>query len=434
MTMMKISHPFRTHLKATCKNLIITGIFLLSAINVFAYDFSDARRTMHNDLASSNTAGLNRRIAVVYYIPDHKSVKSRTNLVKFKKDLSHELLKSFEVVDPIIVQEVIKTNRLKYHQIAGDSAVLKQFTNRTDSSQVLFIDLRAKESYLQTRMKLVTSRHEQISDIQIQLPYEPVNKTSYQTAGVLTQSSKPKNSVFQSFKLDFSPRSFQAGQNDAWLYFSPTAEIIPELQSVEALLWMKHLGEVDIRLVRLRYDVRLIDVVQLGIQANSIVEKKDADVEEPNTSREQGHHSSYLTLKYQASDGSSLPISIAIGVKRRLLWDEDNTEFKNASDDTNDKNDKYNQMTLLVAATGKLESLGLLYNFYLDSQTMGAGAKFLLTSEIKLFADTLIYHYEDPQIDSDTAFGVQLYTQAGAIFLGYQLSTEQTQLGLIVDF
>lgn len=434
MTMRKISFLSWKYQKPTWVFLIIISLLLFVTANGFAYDFSDARRTMTNDLAASNTTGLNRRVAIVYYIPDHKSVKARTNLVKFKKDLSHELLKSFQVVDPIIVQEVIRTNRLKYHQIAGTSSVLKQFTNRTDASQVLFIELKAQESYLQTDMKLVNNRHEQISDIRIQLPFEPVQQSSYQSTRVVSQSSTPKKSILQSFKLDFTPKSFLAGQNDAWIYFSPTAEIIPELQSIDAQLWLNHLGEVDIRLVRLRYDVRLMDILQLGVQSNAIVERKNADISEPNTSKEQGHHSTYATVKYQISDGSALPFSLAFGIKRRLLWDDDNTDFKNSSDGTNDKNDRYNQMTLLLAATGKLENFGLMYNFYVDSQTLGAGAKFLLTSELKLFADTLIYHHEDPQIPSDTAFGAQLYTQAGAVSLSYQLSTEQTQLGLILDF
>jgi len=415
-------------------NLVVTGALLLSASSTMAYDFSDVRRTMHNDLASSNTAGLNRRIAIVYYIPDHEGVKQRTNLVKLKKDLSHELLKSFEVVDPIIVQEVVRTNRLKYHQISGNSSILKQFAERTDSSQVLFIELRAQEDYLQTKMSLVNNRHEKISDIQIQLPYEPVRTSNYQTARVVTQSSKPQNSIYESFKLDFIPKSFLAGQNDAWIYFSPTAEIIPELQSLEATFWLKHLGEVDVRLARLRYDVRLFEVLQLGIQSNAIAERENAESGEANISREQGHHSTYFIAKYQVSDGTAIPVSIAFGFKRRLAWDDDNTDFTNSSDSVNDQNDQYNQSTLLLTATGKLDSIGLLYNVYVDNQTLGAGAKFLLTSEIKLFADSLIYHHEDPQIKTDSAFGVQLYTQAGAVTLGYQVSTEQTQLGLIFDF
>ncbi|MBU2643128.1 hypothetical protein KKI24_00350 [bacterium] len=431
---------FRTDIKAAYPiRLIITGILLFTSINLFAYDFSDIRRTMDNNLAASNTTGLNKRIAIVYYIPDQPNVKKRTNLVKLKKDLSYELLKSFEVVDPIIVQEVIKTNQLNYQQIAGNSSILKQFADRTDSSQVLFIELRLKEDYLQTSMKLVNNRHEEISNIEVQLPLEPdqtdsYQPASYQTARVVSQSSTPQKSVFEAFKMDFIPKSFVAGQNDAWIYFSPTAEIIPDLQSIDISLWLKHLAEVDIRLVRLRYDVRLFDVLQMGIQSNAIVERKDADIPINNSSKDQGHHSTYISAKYQVSDGSSIPISLAIGIRKRLLWDKDNTDFKNSTKSVNDKNDQYNQLTLLLAATGKLESLGLLYNFYLDSQTLGVGAKFLLTSEIKLFADTVIYHHQDPQLDSDTAFGVQLYNPAGAVSLSYQVSTEQTQLGLLFDF
>ncbi|MBT6613727.1 MAG: hypothetical protein HOB38_16630 [Deltaproteobacteria bacterium] len=172
----------------------------------------------------------------------------------------------------------------------------------------------------------------------------------------------------------------------------------------------------------------------MGVQSNAIVEKTGADTKVPNTKKEQGHHSTYLTLKYQVSDGSSIPISLAIGVKRRLAWDENNTDFSNSSGSVNNKNDRYNQLTLLAAATGKFEALGLLYNLYVDSQTIGAGAKFLLTSEVKLFADSLVYHHQDPQIGGDSAVGIELFNPAGVVSLSYQFSTEQTQLGLVFDF
>ena len=438
--MKKISRLFWNDLKvAYCLGLIITGFILFSGTKLLAYDFSDIRRTMHNDLASSNTTGLNRRIAIVYNIPDRENIKKRTSLVKLKKDLSLELLKSFEVVDPIIVQQVMNTNRLTYHQIDGNSAILKQFADRADSSQILFVDLRLKPDYLQTRMKLVNNRHEQISDIKVQLAFERDSGASYQTARVVTQSSAPKSSVFESFSMDFSPNSFVAGQNDSYIYFTPTAEIIPQLQSLGVLLWIKHLGEVDVQLVRLRYDVRLFEVLQLGVQSNGIVEKKNAAygtsiIKEPNTKKDQGHHSSYASVKYQVSDGSNFPVSLMIGLKKRLAFDDYNTDFETSTKNVNDKNDRYNELTLLMAATGKIENLGLLANFYVDSQTVGVGAKFLLTSELKLFADTLAYHHQDPQIPSDSAVGIELHNPVGAVSLSYQFSTQQSQLGLVFDF
>ncbi|NQU65415.1 MAG: hypothetical protein HQ517_14190 [SAR324 cluster bacterium] len=417
------------------KLLVITGIFLFSGLNLHAYDFSDARKTMHNDLASSNNTGLNRRLAIIYDIQDHDNVKKQTNLVNFKKDLSLELLKSFEVVDPIIVQKVMTTNNLTFNQITSNTSILKQFADRAQSSQILLVELRLQEDYLQTRLKLINNRHEQISDIKMQLAFEQERGAPYQTARVVTQSSAPHKSVFESFSSDFSPQSFIEGQNDSWIYFSPTAEIMPNLQSIDLLLWMKNLAEVDIRPARLRYDLRLFEVLQLGFQVNAIVEKKNAKKTPPNSNTEQGFHSTYMSLKYQLSDGSKIPVSVVFGVRRRLLWDTDNNDFKTSDlDEVNDKNDRYNQLTLLAAATGKVEQLGLLYNVYLDSQTVGMGAKFLLTSEIKLFADAVLYYHQDPQIASDTAFGAQLYNPAGAISLSYQISTEQVQLGFVFDF
>ncbi|MCP4751129.1 MAG: hypothetical protein GY866_09560 [Proteobacteria bacterium] len=264
----------------------------------------------------------------------------------------------------------------------------------------------------------------------------------------MAKSSTPKTSVLQSFSTDFIPKSFPASQNDSWIFFTPTALVNPEIQALEMTFWLKHLGEVDIRPIRLRYDVRLLEVLQLGIQANGISEKKGATSETPNTDKEKGLHSAYTSLKYQVADQPVLPVAVSLGLRKRVYWDDYNTDFNTRDEidkttdlkawedakEVDDRNDKYNELTLIASATGKVESLGLLYNFYLDSQTIGAGVKFLLTLDIKLFADTIYYYYENAQISSDSALGVQVYNPVGSLSLNYQTAAEQVQLGLYFDF
>jgi len=413
---------------------IILGLFLLIPGNVFSYDFSDARRSLKKDLESMGKSPSQTTIAIVYNIPDRANVKKKYDLVKLKQDLSYELLKSFSVTDPIVTQEILNANHLSYEQIRQDDEILRQFADRAGSSQILLVDLHLNEVRLLANMQLVNSDNIKLSQIKMEIAPEAKVQSTYKTAELVSTSSQPKKTALQAFNMDFNPKSFAAGQNDTWMYFAPTALINPEYQSVEMLIWLKNLAEVDVQIARFRYSVRILEMLQFGVQSYAIMVKDNAESIIPNTKKEIGHHSTYLSLKYKIVDDSSAPAELAIGVRRRILWDEDNTDFTASDEDTNEKNDDYNQLTLQIMATGKVEQLGLLYNAYLDSMTFGGGVKFLLTSNIKIFADSMIYYYEKPQISNDFATGVQLYNPAGSVSLNYQVSTKQVQMGLAFDF
>ncbi len=344
------------------------------------------------------------------------------------------MLKSFVITDPIIVQEIINSNKLSYHLISNDDGILKQFADRAGSSKILMIDLQLKPTTLLADMKLVTSDNLILSQVKMEIVPERNTPLTPKTAKLVSTSSKPKKTAYQAFSTDFVPESFDAGQNDTWMFFSPSALINPEYQSVEALFWLKNLAEVDIQITRFRYDVRILEMLQFSVQSYAIMDKVGSISEAPNTDREKGHHSTYLSLKYKIVDESSSPTALALGVRRRMIWDEGNTDFTLGDEDTNEKNDTYNELTLQLMATGRVDNLGLLYNAYLDSMTIGAGVKFLLTSNIKLFADSIFYYHEKPQLSNDFAAGAQLYNPTGSLSLNYHASTRQAQLGFAFDF
>lgn len=420
--------------KTTLFSAIILSLFLLIPGTVLSYDFSDVRRSLKKDLESMGKNISQSRIAIVYNIPKRTNIKKKYDLVKLKQDLSYELLKSFSISDPIVIQEIINTNQLSFSQISQDDEILRQFADRAGSSQVLMVDLQFNEVSLLADMQLINNDNIKLSQIKMEIAPESKVQSSYQTAELVSTSSKPKKTALQAFSMDFSPKSFAEGQNDTWMYFSPTALINPEYQSVEMMIWLKNLAEVDVQVTRFRYTVRILEMLQFGVQSYAIAEKDNAESIVPNTEREKGHHSTYVSLKYKIIDDSSAPAELAIGIRRRILWDEANTDFIASDDDTNKKNDDYNKLTLQIMATGKVEQLGLLYNAYLDSMTIGGGLKFLVTSNIKIYADSMIYYYEKPQISNDFAGGIQLYNPAGSVSLNYQMSTKQVQMGFSFDF
>lgn len=265
---------------------------------------------------------------------------------------------------------------------------------------------------------------------------------------MVAMASEPEPSVFQNFNMDFTSRSFTAGQNDAWMYFSPSAMVNPETHSLDLYMWLNDLAEVDIRPMRFRYEFRFLEVLQIGLQSYAIAEKTGAKAEVPNLKEKNGHHSTYVSLKYLIVDESVLPINIALGVRKRILWDENNTDFRSRDEENkatdpdaydkaeeiDQKNDQYNDLTLQAMITGKIEPIGVLYNVYLDSMTLGTGIKFVVTPDIKILFDSVYYYRDNPPVSYDSAVGIQFYNPVGSTDLVYQAQTEQFQLGLCLRF
>ena len=67
---------------------------------------------------------------------------------------------------------------------------------------------------------------------------------------------------------------------------------------------------------------------------------------------------------------------------------------------------------------------------YLDNQTFSMGAKFLITSNLKLVADGIYYYYPDAPIKGDMAGGIEVHSKFSMLSILYQHETEQALLRL----
>lgn len=207
-------------------------------------------------------------------------------------------------------------------------------------------------------------------------------------------------------------------KNESWMFFSPTAYVNTQTHSLDVNLWMKDLGDTEVRFSRLRYDIQLLEAIQLGVQSNA-----DADG---------GHHSSYFSAKYTLLDRAISPVAVALGIRKRLHWNDANSEFETGKS-TDDTNKERNSLTLIGAATGEMEFQELIFmgNLYLDNQTVGLGGKVELTPNIKAFLDGVYNYYDNAVISGDSAVGVQFYNLSGLIStLSYQTETEQFLLAM----
>ena len=214
------------------------------------------------------------------------------------------------------------------------------------------------------------------------------------------------------------------GHNESWMYFEQTAFNNPAQNAVEVNLWLRDLGDTDVRLQRFRYDLTFLKVMQLGIQSNVYSEDKDG--------ADKYHHSSYTSLKYTVADRSISPVSVAIGIKKRLYWNSKNKDFETGKD-TDDNNDKRNKLTLFAALTGETEvaELDVMGNIYLDNQSVTLGTKVGFIPEIKILLDSIHYIYKNAVVSNDLAFGIQFLNPAGATAtVAYQKERKQTMLGI----
>lgn len=422
-------------------------VFFSVAQHAFAYEFSDVRNSLVRDLEKWQGYASRNKIAVVFNNENREQIKQNYNLVGIKRDLSHELLKSFDVADPIIVQEIIKSNKLEYRQIADEKSVLSQFADRSNSVHVLLVDLQPKSKILIAEFRLMNRDYSRISSVITEIPQNVTTPTVYE----IEEDTEPEDSgtsFFDSFGGGFGASKFTAGQNDSWIYFSPTALLNPEINALHLALWFKDIGEADVQVVRFRYQLKLLELLQFGVQTYSIAEKMNSEADEPNRDKESGLHSAYASLKFLMIDDTVLPVNISLGARRRVYWDEDNTDFRSRdqidktskpeeyedAEEIDENNDRYNTLTLQAMVTGKLDNLGILYNIYMDNQTIVTGVKYVVIPEIKLFADNIYYYHKDPNVLSDSAAGIQIYNSYGSADLMYQFETKQIQLALNVDF
>lgn len=438
--MKRSNNMLQKKLKSKFSNMqkYILGVLISFMIpgTIFGFDFQEVRQSLKSDIMASNSNILKTTIAIVYNKEHREKVKKQINLVKFKKELSAELVRSFNVVDPMLVAKVLKINRLTYQSLSKSSDYLKGFSSRSESTHILFIDMQPEPRKLMVNLELLTPQGQKISKVHIEIPVDQVALSPTVQPEEPVSQSEPDNgdSFLDKLRDKFTPSAFIDDHNESFIYFTPTAYIQPETHAVDVLAWVEDIEDVVFTWMRVKYDVKFADRFQIGIQSNGISEKRGTD-DEPNDDKKMGHHSTYGSLKYLIGDDNQLPVAIAMGVKGRLLWDKGNTDFETGDRDLDDKNKKRNNLTLFAAVTGKLDELGLLINFYLDNQEFGTGAKFLLTPDIKLFLDNVLYHYDGAKIDDDQAAGIQFYNSVGTTFtLSHQYETKQTQVAIGVNW
>ena len=421
------------------KRFIITIISCIVPFSLtFAYDFSSLRKDLVKDFGAERLD--DPKITILFETQGREKLKEGFDLVKIKKNLSEEMLRSFQVTDPVISAETLKRNNLDFAEVSKGGKAQAAVTRHLESDHILLVELAPEGEQLTIRAELVHPETGRAAAQVLNLAREgkktlvqkapevkaPQSKStpSKQPAGLFS-GTRPKSVTKNSasswvakFGDNFSPSRFRDDHNESWIDLNPTAFLNSTSQSIEMFLWLKNLTDVDIPAKKFRYDWRVVDNFQLSYDLR--------------TNSEAVHHSSHLYAKLMLVNLEALGVSF--GGRKRVTWNSENTEFSQDLS-TDDINNKRNGGSLFLASSLKVEKIGLLANLYLDNQRIGAGAKFLITEEFKVYVDGYQNYYENAIITNESVVGIQFYNPDGSVAtLRYEVETEQTHLGLSLAF
>ena len=420
------------------KRFIITIISCIVPLSItFAYDFSGLRKDLIKEFGSERLE--DPKVSILFETQKREKLKEGFDLVKIKKGLSEEMLRSFQVTDPVIAAETLKRNNLDFAEVSKGGKAQSAVTNHLESNHILLVELSPEGEQLSVRAELV---HPETGRAASQVLYlNRDNKTTLAKkapeapAPVMLSTTKQPSGLFAGnspqsvtktatsswvakFGDNFVPSSFREDHNDSWIDFTPTAYLNSTSQAIELFLYLKNLTDVEIPAKKFRYDWRVMDNFQLSYDLN--------------TNSESVHHSSHLYAKLMLINLEN--VGVAFGGRKRVTFNSENTEFDQGLE-TDEINDKRNAGSLFLASSIKIEKIGLLANLYLDNQKVGAGAKFLITDEFKVYVDGYQNYYENAIIENESAVGIQFYNPDGSVAtLRYEVETEQTHLGLSMAF
>jgi len=413
------------------RHLIVFGLLSLFCFSqsLMAWDFSNLREGLKRDIG--NTTAHEPRLALVYKTVQRERLKERFNLIEVKRQLAHELTLSFRIADPMVTAQLMRNNKLSYDRLLADATLTAGLANRLQAELVLLISIEPDQENLSIKTKLITTNNEPLSNQALALGPK---RTKDLILGPKPNSKPPKEvqakkpsrkikqpkSVVSQFSGGsvFQSNDFLEDHNNSWMEINPTAFVNPGSTYFELTLWPKNLPDTDIRPKRLRYEATFGQLAQAGIQANG--------------NNELGAHSAYFHVKVPVVMLEEL--SVAAGFRRRVMWNPENVEY-NQGLEVDSFNDKRNKSTLFGVLSRKDRDLGVLFNLYLDNQTAGIGAKYLVTEDIMAVADTTYSFYDQPLVKNDAAVGVQVHNPMGSIAsLVYRLDSEQVHLSLGYSF
>ena len=390
-------------IKFFLKNMVV-AVLLLSSATLFGYDYSSVPESLSQSIKLNGVDQEQVRIALVFEVIEKERVQKSYNVVDLKRDLANELIKYYEVADPFIIAQILKINQVTYAKLYSDRRLMQKIGEKSEATHLVFAHFEFQQNQLLLDLQLFNLEGEKKGHVQLVIPEESVTT-------VMSAEPVRKNSFFNSY----SPPPINRQFNESWVFFAPTAFFSSDTHLFEFTIWPKSLKNTDLRIIQGRYDYTIKKLFSFGVLSFANDEKT--------------YHSHYAYSKLKVVE---LPkMDIALGLKKRLAWNEDNKDFKSDNKSIDDKNLRYNNLTLQGMVSGWYEEMGTLWSAYIDNQNFSFGVKFLFTPELKFVLDSIVRYYENAHDYNDHMAGIQINTSYGGITtISYQTNKQRMQFSL----
>ena len=392
--------------------LIASGYFNLAV----GYDFTQDSKRMLDQLAAEDNQP--PRLTLLFLEPRQQNLKYIVDLVQLKAQLVNDFAEFFGVTDPFFVADYLADQGITPSLLLNDPELRNKAKLQFGNDYFLKISITA-----------VTSDNLGLSYILYDEQGAPrYSFDSLHRIEAPNQTKPPPLKQNESFTL---PKLNIAGtKGEPWGYYHPRA-FVHEGIYLQTSLWIHDFkrAEVSGRNFRLGYNYG--QLVEWGLVANGSEFKR--------------LHSGYLQAKLQFinEDIVKAPLFMALGIKTRYYWDEDDNrdfDYEVPNEPKTEEFKDLDKLSFYLAVDYRLDPLKLMLSGYWDNLNLGFDANFYLPyraiAGLHLWAPTAESDFKEPSqdhkySDPDLALSLrQLTTSKLSLELSYQRRPDLLAIGV----
>ena len=168
----------------------------------FAFNFSPLRENLLYQVKSNNVSSSSIRMMIIFVSEKTDRIKRSVDMIKMKKQLAYEMLKSFDVVDPIIVQKMLLSNRLNHNRLKSDSLIAEQFLKQANSTHLFFVYSSLVDTKVDIKAELMDRSLQTIALVQTALLAEKPVLVSQQPQPSIPAEPVPSSEPYFASSFD----------------------------------------------------------------------------------------------------------------------------------------------------------------------------------------------------------------------------------------
>ena len=407
---------FYKKIKLLC---LILAFYTFSTNLLWAsYDFN---KQLTSTLEKHN---LNKNQLTIGIIFNDKIASQKINKIKLKKAIATNLVKNYRLIDPIITHELFKRSKLSFSDLKSSSKVAI-FLEKIQANTLLYTELQEnRDNIIANHIILsksgfpITAITQHLSKKSYYKNYNAIKNTPQiiKASNTLNDSIaqeniqdlfqedfvEPVEELSEDILLQLEKQSFPQYDN-SWLVYLPTAYLPLQRNNLEI-----NLGVQNFELARLggKASVRY----SLGFELLEL----SANLEAYNDKIEQSQ--ARIKLALFPSNNEAI-FKMAFGLRGLIYRNPESKALQTEEEILRETQSPF------VIFSGFVDTIGAIYNFYLDNYSLGGGGKFFLSDYSNLFIDSR-YDYRSLAKEKFISSGFEFYPSDN---VGYKIAYKSDQ-------